>query len=197
MPEVFLQEDLKQIEKELWTLLEKGVPSYKASFHHACLATIHEHQPQIRTVVLRHVEKEKRELFFHTDIRSSKITAIKSNPHISLLFYDPDLRIQIRCTGLAFIHHQNEITELAWEKSRLSSKLYYTNKFSPGEGLTELALIDLNRTEVTDEELKYAYSQFSVVISKIEKIDWLFLHHTGHRRAEFDYLLNNFQWKQA
>jgi hypothetical protein len=197
MHDVFLQHNLNLIEEQIWAMLEKGVSSYKAPFHYVNIATIDLNKPAIRTVILRDVDKQKKEISFHTDLRSPKVAQLKINNTVSFLFYDPELRIQLRCSGEAFLHLKDARADLAWRKSRLSSQLCYTNLLPPGADLAEPELIDLSRTDVSDEELEKAFSNFLVVTSKINEIDWLFLHHKGHRRAKFDYLINSFQWKHV
>ena len=196
MEEVFLQDNLSMIEQSIWLMLEKGVTSYKAAFHYGTIATVNQEFPELRTVILRDVKKQQRKLSFHTDVRSSKTDQMKLNSNIAFLFYDPDLRIQLRCSGSAYVHHLDEIASVAWQKSRLSSQLCYTNTLPPGSIVTEPVLIDLNRKEVNDEELNIAYQHFAVIEIDVKKVDWLFLHYKGHRRAFFDYQKDEFHWVQ-
>ncbi len=53
---------------------------------------------------------------FSTDKRSAKIAEIEQNPTISLLFYDPKPRIQMRVTGQAFLLPQ-AIQNRQWQNS--------------------------------------------------------------------------------
>jgi len=197
MEDVFLQTDLKRINKDLWDLLNKAVGSFRAPFHQAFIATINGILPEVRTVVLRRVLTEEKQLFFHTDIRSPKVAQIREHPEISWLFYDPELRIQLRCYGLSSVHQQDALAEWGWEHSRLSSRLCYTNQEPPGSIVEKPELIDLNRKQVSDDELENARQHFSVICFRVYRMDWLYLHHTGHRRAEFDYRSNHFRWKQV
>jgi len=197
MTDVFLQDNLELVEEHIWIMLEKGVSSYRAPFHYVTVASIDHDRPDLRTVILRDVDKGRREISFHTDLRSPKVTQLKKNSAISFLFYDAENRIQLRCSGEAVLHFKDARAELAWRKSRLSSQLCYTNLLPSGSDLPAPELIDLSRTDVSDEELEKAFANFLVVTSKINEIDWLFLHHKGHRRVKFDYLKNSFQWKQV
>ncbi len=197
MSDIFLQDNLDQVEKQIWDMLEKGVPSYKASFHYVSVATIAYDKPELRTVILRDVDVKNKEISFHTDLRSPKVAQLKNNNAVSFLFYDPETRMQLRCSGKATLHYKDAHAELAWGKSRLPSRLTYTNILPSGADLPAPDLIDLNRTEVSEEELEKAYDNFVVVTSKINQVDWLFLHYKGHRRALFDYVKNSFQWKQV
>jgi hypothetical protein len=196
MEDLFLQDNLSMIEQSIWEMLGRGVNSFKAPFHQGVVATVYHNHPELRTVVLRDVETSMRMLRFHTDIRSAKILQLNNNNQICFLFYDSDLRIQLRCSGIATVHHLDAIAEKAWKKSRLPSQLCYTNLLPPGSVLSEPLLIDLNRKEVEEGELVLAYENFAVVNTEINKIDWVYLHHKGHRRAIFDYHLNAFHWVQ-
>jgi len=197
MTDVFLNSDLGLVETQIWSMIEKGVSSFRAPFHYLTVATIAQDKPELRTVILRDADKQKREISFHTDARSPKVAQLKNSNTISLLFYDSENRIQLRCSGEAILHYKDARAELAWKKSRLSSQLCYTNLLPSGADLTAPELIDLSRTDVSEDELEKAYANFLVVTSKINEIDWLFLHHKGHRRARFDYIKNCFQWKQV
>jgi len=51
---------LKEIEKEIYLSLSKGVKERESNFHKAVLATTNlENKPEARTVVLRNFEKKK------------------------------------------------------------------------------------------------------------------------------------------
>ncbi len=68
------------------------------------MATVDETgRPQQRTVVLRDSDSRKRELQFHTDIRSSKIQEIAKGGQISLLCWMPNHQLQLRILASATI----------------------------------------------------------------------------------------------
>jgi hypothetical protein len=196
MEDVLLQDNLSMIEQSIWLMLERGVASYRAAFHYGTIATVNQNIPELRTVILRDAKTSQHKLSFHTDVRSSKTEQIKFNSNIAFLFYDPELRIQLRCSGRASVHHLDEVAAAAWHKSRLSSQLCYTNQLPPGAFVSEPVFIDLSRKEVAAEELNIAYQHFALIEIDVKKIDWLFLHHKGHRRAVFDYQGDVFHWVQ-
>lgn len=192
-----LQNDLHRIETEIWQLLLQGTKSHKAPFHHATVATVAHEVPEVRTVILRRVIPEERKLFFHTDIRSPKVKQLQQQPLLTWLFYDKEIRTQLRCYARAQVHTHGPIADFGWLHSRLASRLCYTPPQAPGTPLEHPLPIDLNRKEVAEAELQFARSQFAVVETIVHAIDWVFLHHDGNRRAYFDYQTNNFQWLQV
>lgn len=197
MEDVFLSDDLQMIEQAIWRMIANAVQSYKAPFHAATIATVDGEQPSLRTVILRKTDTNTRVLSFHTDIRSPKVQQLQKHSSISWLFYDPSLRIQLRCYGHASVHYKDEIARLAWGASRLSSQLCYTNANAPGTILSQPELIDLSRKEVAEPELEEAFCHFSVISTVVHHMDWVFLHYKGHRRAIFNYSTGLFQWAQV
>lgn len=197
MDDLFLQHDLTAIEKKIWELLQQSVSSFKSPFHTGVVATIDEQQPEVRTVVLRHADAQQKKLFFHTDIRSPKVHQLQTNPQMSWLFYDKDIRIQLRLKATAVVHLDDGVANSAWEESRLSSRLTYTTSSASGTILSTPELIDLNQKEVEPELIDIAWKNFCVVETTIQQMDWAFLHHSGNRRASFHYITNQFQWIQV
>ena len=197
MDDLFLQYDLHTIEARLWELLQNSVSSFKSPFHTGVVATVHEQQPELRTVVLRHADAQQKKLFFHTDIRSPKVHQLQTHPQMSWLFYDKDIRMQLRLKAIAVIHLDDEVANKAWEESRLSSRLTYTTSSASGTILSTPELIDLNQKEVEPELIDIAWKNFCVVETTIHQMDWAFLHYSGNRRASFHYNTNQFQWIQV
>lgn len=197
MNEWSLQYNLQQIEAGFWQLLHEGTLSHKAPFHHATVATVFEQVPQVRTVILRRVMVSERQLFFHTDIRSPKAQQLQQQPALTWLFYNKEIRMQLRCYAKAVVHRNGPVADYGWEHSRLSSRLCYTPEAAPGTPLPEPTLLQVNRKHVSDAELQVARSHFAVVATTVFAVDWVFLHHDGNRRAYFDYANNQFQWLQV
>src|SRR3546814_18983947 len=59
----------------------------------------------LRTVVLRKVDSEARELWFYTDLRSRKIGEIQDDPRIALLFHSPSDVTPLRVQPAASLHN--------------------------------------------------------------------------------------------
>lgn len=197
MGDHFLQYDLQSIEAGLWKLLLESVKSFKAPFHTGAVATVYEQRPEVRTVVLRHADVVQKKLFFHTDTRSPKVPQLQLKPQVSWLFYDKDIRMQLRLVATAVIHTNDEVANEAWEQARLASRLTYTTSSASGTILTSPELINLNQTDVEPELITIARNNFCVVETTVQEMDWVLLHHTGNRRALFNYNTQQFQWIQV
>ena len=180
--------NLEEILADCWHRLLNGVVSAKHPFHNPTLGTINGDFVEIRTVVLRKVIQAERTLIFNTDYRSPKIQQIKNNNNVSWLFYDEKARIQIRLKTIATIHYQDDTTLKRWEDSRLESRKCYlvnpapsTFTNAPTDGLPE----NLTVKDLTSDNVAVGYENFAVVKNEVKEIDWLFLNHDGHRRAQF------------
>jgi 3-hydroxyisobutyrate dehydrogenase len=181
---------LPDLEQDCWDRLVTGAVKSRTPFHTPSIATLHQGEVSLRTVVLRKTLPTERELRFHTDVRSPKWQELSQNPSISALFYDAIDRIQLRVKGNAVLHHTNEITAEAWQKTSLSSRKCYLTLFSPSSftdvstsGLTD----NIEHENFTLAESESGYSNFGIVAIHVQSIDWLWLNHAGHRRAYFDY----------
>ena len=65
---------------------------------------------------------------FHTDHRAAKIKHFTENNNVSVIGYDPDLKIQIKLQGKIKVHYDDEVTESAWKESNRRSKKCYSIK---------------------------------------------------------------------
>lgn len=193
---VFAGDDFLTIEESIWRLLEEGVSSYQSIFHTGVVATISNQVPHVRTVVLRGCDTTDKLIWFHTDMRSPKVEQIRCNTAVSWLFYDPALGLQLRMAGCAMVYYNTTLTDRTWENSRLSSKMCYTTSSAPGTIIDNPETILFNSTEQKEDELLRAKDRFGVVYTKVEQIDWLYLHHQGHRRGLIDYTTNRHSWLQ-
>jgi 3-hydroxyisobutyrate dehydrogenase len=197
MDEQFLTATLSEIDTLIWNMLEQAAKSHKAPFHYGTVATIHHQIPELRTVILRRVVPATHQLFFHTDIRSQKLKQIKENPLVSWLFYDEKSKIQLRLYATAVIHTKDAIADYGWEHSRLASKLTYTTSSPSGTELDAPELINLNIKDADKTLLETARNHFCVVETIVNKMDWVFLHVSGNRRAVFDYTNGFKTWVQV
>jgi pyridoxamine 5'-phosphate oxidase len=189
--------NLEDLEKDCWLRLVNGAIKSRDPFHTPCVATIDSGEVNMRTVVLRKALPTLRELRFHTDTRSNKWKELAINNSICALFYDASSRIQLRIKGKAELHFNNDITAEAWTKTALSSRRCYLtienpSSFStiPTSGLTE----KIEQENFTLEESEVGKDYFGIVAIQVESIEWLWLHHAGHRRAFFDYVNDCNSW---
>ena len=181
-------DDLDKTYDNIWSLLTIGKAKSKSEMHQGYIATVNKDYPSIRTVVLRHVNKETNSISFHTDIRSNKVNELKDNDMISMLFYDHGKKIQIKVSGIAEINHKNDKAQEAWANTRSFSKKCYIVEVAPGtHSDTPVSgyLPEHEKDLPSEEILNKGYDNFALVEIKIESIEWLYLHRHGHRRALF------------
>ena len=164
-----------------WNQLELAVKDAKHNYHLFALSTIDANSPDLRTVVLRNVNKNKYSISFHTDIRSPKFKQITKNPNVSVLFYDVQARTQIRMVGTASICGDENILRSLWGKLSKESKECYMGEVAPSDPLNGKTIINKIKEKSVDE----GYNNFSRVTIRILKMEILLLHHLGHRRIEF------------
>ena len=97
MPEtISYYENSKEIEKKIWDLLTRAVKDRSSEFRTPVFICGSDNDLDGRVVVLRKADEKNISLQFHSDIRSTKIGAIKKNPNSSLLFYGKKEKIQLR-----------------------------------------------------------------------------------------------------
>ncbi|MEK9741792.1 MAG: pyridoxamine 5'-phosphate oxidase family protein [Pelagibacteraceae bacterium] len=181
---------------EIWALLSKGVTDRNEDFRLPVVVLNSNNGPDARIVVLRGAFKERNTLRFHTDIRSDKIKFIKNNNQIYFLFYNKDRKIQVRATGTATVHYQDNVTAEAWNKTQVISRKCYlainapgTISDQPSSGIPE----QYEGKNVPKEESEIGYENFSIIESKIHSFEWLYLASKGHRRAKIELMDKGFK----
>jgi pyridoxamine 5'-phosphate oxidase len=178
---------------ECWHLLSDGVVDPHHDFHLAALATAHAaFGCTLRTVVLRKVDREARELWFYTDLRSRKIGEIQEDPRIALLFHALSDDTQLRVQAEAVIHHRDGLAEAAWRAltpRRRRDYLVSGPRGLPWAWATSGLPAELEGRDPNEAESEAGRLNFAVLVCRIRQIDWLYLTPYGHRRA-------NFAWNQ-
>jgi pyridoxamine 5'-phosphate oxidase len=182
--------DLPGLEKDVWNRLLNGALRYKDPLHNPVVANANEYGINMRTVVLRKVWMDKKQVAFHTDIRSGKWKELQMRNNISWLFYDAAGRIQIRLGGTVTLHHLDTVAEEAWATSTMSSRKVYLGKQGPSNK-TLLPISGLpvafETNDPSEEESFAAKKNFGVIVTKVIFMEWLWLNNNGHRRANFIY----------
>ncbi len=140
-----------------------------------------------RTMVLREFDARAGSLRFHTDTRAPKAAAIEADPRIAVLFYDKGAKIQIRARGTAEILRDAPVTDAAWENGSNFARRCYMGEGpgAPSSKPTSGLPAELEGVEPSDEQLVPARDNFAVLLITLQEIDWLYLAHTGHVRAQF------------
>ena len=182
-------EDLKEIKKKIWSILDDAVTNRSSSFRIPVFMCGNQKGFDGRIVVLRKSDQDNNLLQFHSDIRSEKISKLKNNKNAAMLFYDKKEKIQVRIKVECIINHINEITKESWSKTGHMSRKCYLVDNGPGiESPTPTSGLkpELDDFEFTMEQSEEGYKNFSVIQCKIKSIEWLYLAAKGHRRARFD-----------
>ena len=181
---------LAAIEEESWTSLLEGSLRTKDPFHQPVFGTISNDTPALRTVVLRKIIPESREIFLHTDIRSRKVEEIKNNANVSWLFYNFEKKLQLRINGIATLHTDDAIADEAWNITGMNSRKTYLIQAAPSS-VTDVPENSLPASfadrDPTPEESMEGRKHFCVIVTRALQLDWLWLNSKGHKRALFTY----------
>jgi pyridoxamine 5'-phosphate oxidase len=181
---------LDSIEQDCWEQLQRGALSSRSDFHQPVIGTISDGTCSMRTVVLRKTVTTEKQLVFHTDNRSGKISDLTINDTVTWLFYSQRHRIQIRVKAKAHIFVDTPVTREIWLKTPEKSAKSYLTTLAPGtisptatSGLPN----HLAMREPTKTEMNAAVGNFAIVVTQVEWMEWLWLNKSGHRRAHFLY----------
>lgn len=190
--------DLSLSLEKSWELLVEGKKDRNSPLHTLAIGTVDpDGIPKQRIMVLREVIREKRLLRFNTDARVSKVTDIGDSSPVSALCYHPEAKIQLRLSGTARIETVSPATEVAWNRASLYGKRCYLADPAPG---TEVDLptsgldSDIEGRKPEEAEVSSARVNFAILLIEVEHIEWLYLAHTGHRRAKFSWNNKQNQW---
>ena len=190
-------EDLKEIKKKIWSMLDDSVTNRSSSFRVPVFICGDQSDFDGRIIVLRKSDQVNNLLQFHSDIRSDKIPKLKKNKNAAMLFYDKIEKIQVRIKVECTINHDNKITKESWSKTGHMSRKCYLIDNGPGiESPTPTSGLkaELDNFEFTIEQSEEGYKNFSVIQCKIKSIEWLYLAAKGHRRARFELDSNKEYW---
>ncbi|MBE7176772.1 MAG: pyridoxamine 5'-phosphate oxidase family protein [Mucilaginibacter polytrichastri] len=179
--------------KTVWDKLESAQGS--DAYHTAALGTRTFSGVELRTVILRAADRNLRELWFYTDVRSPKVDQIIQQPGVSWLFYDAESKIQLRLCGEATIHHLDAQTRKIWDELPFHSRLDYLAEPGPGSKadspLSGVEHIDREKKDLA--ETGHGYANFCRVKTVVASIDQLVLNTGGHERICFEWDGNKWQ----
>ena len=183
-------ENFDEIIKKIWSMLDDAIKNRNSQFRIPTFICGNQNDFDGRIVVLRKSKIDERLLQFHSDIRSEKISKLKSNNRAALLFYDKEEKIQVRAKVECTINHKNKITEESWSKTAHISRKCYLVENGPGtetENPTSGLKPELDNFDYTMYESEKGYENFTVIQCKVISFEWLYLAAKGHRRARFEY----------
>ncbi|MEM6408224.1 MAG: pyridoxamine 5'-phosphate oxidase family protein [Pseudomonadota bacterium] len=180
--------ELSDVEPEAWGLLEAATREAGHPFRTLSLATVGvEGHPQTRSLILRAVRRQARQLELHTDIRSAKWPELQTNPRVSLLGYDPEARLQLRFAGHARLFGPGTPKQEAqWEALSPWTRSTYCGG-PPGDDLADGYTPAPRDTPPDEDETAFGQLRFGVIVIAVARMDW-YRHRTGENlRAQFDY----------
>ncbi len=180
--------DLGAVHKMARRLLEQGRDDPAHSFRKPVLVTLGlEGIPGARTIILRDIVWEARQVRLHTHILSTKISEIRENPDVTLIFYDPVCEIQLQLIGRASIHTDDGFADDAWDRASPPSRRAYLASGRPGAPMsvpTSGLPADVEGIIPPMERLAEGRGNFAAIRIIYHQMDWLFLSVSGNRRAQ-------------
>lgn len=169
-----------------------AVVSARHPFHLLTVATVADGEtPDQRTVVLRNFDPTACELAFHTDIRSAKAGQLAACRQVSLHWYDPTARVQLRIPATATLHHGDPRAAAAWAGSRATSRACYTAINPPGAAVDAFPAAPSIPLDDDDRGLVH----FAVVVCRFTTVEVLSLHATGHQRVQLHLTSDPISWQ--
>ncbi len=177
-------EQLDEIRADCATRLIRAARERKSPMHTPVIVTA---DVDARVMVLRAFDAEAWRLRLHTDLRAPKAQALAADPRVAAVFYDKGAKIQLRLRGTGRIESCGPVADAAWAASTNFARRCYLGD-GPG-AVSPVATSGLPRefegVEPDDAQLVPARENFAVLLIDIAEVDWLYLAHTGHIRAQF------------
>jgi pyridoxamine 5'-phosphate oxidase len=140
-----------------------------------------------RVMVLRAFDSQAWTLRLHTDSRAPKAQVVAADPRMAVLFYDKGAKIQIRARGSGAIMREGAEVDAAWSASTNFARRCYLGE-GPGaasDAPTSGLPPEFEGMEPDDLQLVPARENFALLKITLTALDWLYLAHTGHVRAQF------------
>lgn len=190
-------DDLQGSLRHAWQMLGRATKDRRSAFHAPVVATASGDGPQARVMILRSVDVAAHQLTFHTDTRSAKTLELATDARMAVTFYDAARKLQLRVSGLGVLHTNDALAEARWQASSPSSLRCYVGN-APGE-ITHKPSSGLPAElegRVPDwAELTGGQAHFAVLSITVARMEWLYLHTRGQRRALYqwagsDYTMN-------
>lgn len=182
-------DDLAGSLQHAWQLIGRATKDRKSDFHAPVLSTVSADGPDARVLILRAFDADARTLIFHTDTRSAKVPALTLDRRVAVTFYDAARKLQLRTSGEATLHVGNALADARWQASGASSLRCYlgdepgATSGRPTTGLPQA----LQGVVPSRAELAVGQKNFTVLQVKLQRVEWLYLHSRGQRRALYQW----------
>jgi len=165
---------LPLIEAALWQELGRATHDSQHEWHTPVLATTDGTAGDARTVVLREVDLEARQLVCYSDSRAPKLAQLRSHAQGTLVMWSRQLSWQLRAHVRLEVATDGLAASSRWARLKLSPAAQdYLATVPPGAPLGAAVAARGER------------AHFAVITASVVMIDWLELHPEGHRRAVF------------
>ena len=172
---------------DAWALLEQGASSRHSAAHHPVVATLTaDGLPDQRVMILRAADRSSATLRFHTDARSPKVAQVGDGAPTHVLVYEPAAKLQLRLSGTARIETDSPTADAAWAASTTFARRCYMAEAAPGDGIdgpTSGLPAWIEGKQPSEADVAPSRAHFAILLVTIERIDWLHLANSGHRRA--------------
>ena len=182
-------DDLGGALERSWRLLEDAIDDPSSPVRTPVLISVSsDGLAQGRTVVLRGINRQQRQLQIYTDVRSAKVAQLRTQPTCALVAYQPNPMMQLRLGVDATVNYNNAITYEAWAVMPGPNRCNYLTDPDPGSisvQATDGRPVINAESMPTHAENEIAYSHFAVIVFTINQLEWLYLPRRGHRRARF------------
>lgn len=161
----------------LWAELARAATVRGHPWRQATLATTCARLgAQARTVVIREVDLDARELLLYTDTRSPKVAQLDQDPRAQIVCWSAALGWQLRLSCVVGCESEGLDVTSRWAMLRHTRAAQdYLSPLAPGSVLG-------SATPPAGEPR----GAFAVLRARVLAMDWLSLDPTGHQRAVFD-----------
>lgn len=170
---------LEDLLEKAWSSIKNAATNPSHPFRYVVFNTKGELYPDSRTVVLRHFNPDANQLFFFTDRRSEKVKHIKINARISLLFYHPEEKLQVKCLAHATLLARPD-SEPFWNMLQ-TGKESYNSLHAPSSEVGSWE-------EAVQMKTTYDTHDFGVIRCDLDELEVLQLAKAGHKRGRFTFL---------
>jgi len=171
-----------EVTQRLWQLatseLIRSNVDPKHPYKTCVLSTVGKY-PESRWVVKRGMNSKDFSMLIYTDSRSPKVSQIKKDNRVSLLYYHPKKKLQIRINALGELLDEGELYDTHFKKVQNHPKDYST-LLAPGS--------------VLDGQLQYG-SDINFTLLVIKPILWDILELGKKRHYRVRYELEDNKWK--
>ncbi len=169
-----ISNDPAAVRADLWHRFAAALRDRHSTFHTPTLTSVDgDGVPVSRTVVLRIAEAESGTIGCHSRADAGKIKQLLERPLVTWHVYDRAAKLQVVLTGKASVHQRSALADERWDATSHGSRKCYRLTDGPGTPRHEFDV---------PAESGDGRDRFAVITAEILQIDWLWLHHQGHRR---------------